>query len=346
MKIISGTTEFHIDGKSAVAIGKFDGVHLGHQKLLKRMHDWQAQGYLAVVFTFDRPPASVFSTEKNIRELTTPEEKRELMEQMGTDVLVEFPMTAETAAMSPEAFVEEILVGQLNSAVILAGEDISFGHQGRGNRRLLEAMADRLGYRTEIVDKLSVREALAYLSDSSLTEEGMKARRNTEAAADEDRDRQFFSDLNGDVPVSSTLVRRLLEEGKMKQVTALCGRPYSVTGSIIHGSHLGGPVLQMPTINMEWPSEKLTPPFGVYYSRTLLEGKYYRSITNVGCKPTVSEENRVLAETYIYDFGGNVYGERAQVFLYGYKRPEQKFDGIDALREQMQRDIREGANYC
>ncbi len=313
MKIISGTTEFHIDGKSAVAIGKFDGVHLGHQKLLKRMHDWQAQGYLAVVFTFDRPPASVFSTEKNIRELTTLEEKRKLMEQMGADVLVEFPMTAETAAMPPEAFVEKILVGQLNSKVILAGEDISFGHQGRGNRKLLEAMADRLGYRTEIVDKLSVR--------------------------------QLPFGLNGDVPVSSTLVRRLLEEGQMEQVAMLCGRPYSVTGSIIHGRHLGGPVLQMPTINMEWPSEKLTPPFGVYYSRTFLEGKYYRSVTNVGCKPTVSKENRVLAETYIYDFDGNVYGERAQVFLHGYKRPEQKFDGIDALREQMQRDIREGADY-
>ncbi|MCD8131716.1 MAG: bifunctional riboflavin kinase/FMN adenylyltransferase [Lachnospiraceae bacterium] len=344
MKIISGTTEFHIENKSAVAIGKFDGVHLGHQKLLRRMHDWQAQGYPAVVFTFDRPPASVFSPEKDIRELTTPQEKRELMERMGADVLVEFPMTTETAAMPPEVFVEEILAGQLNSTVILAGEDLSFGHQGRGNRRLLEAMAPRLGYRTEIVDKLSVREALSALSDSVLAEETAELQRNKPAAADQDADRLFHG-LNGDTPVSSTLVRSLLEEGRMEQVTALCGRPYSVSGSIIHGRHLGGPVLQMPTINMEWPAGKLAPPFGVYYSRTLLEGKYYRSVTNVGRKPTVSEENRVLAETYIYDFEGNAYGERARVFLYGYKRPERKFDGIEALREQMQRDIREGADY-
>ncbi|MCD8326882.1 MAG: bifunctional riboflavin kinase/FMN adenylyltransferase, partial [Lachnospiraceae bacterium] len=335
MKIISGTTEFHIDQKSVTAIGKFDGVHLGHQKLLGRMSGWKARGYQAVVFTFDRPPASIFCPDRDWGELTTLAEKRKLMEQLGADVLVEFPMTLETAAMPPEAFVEEILVRQMNSAVILAGEDISFGHQGRGNRELLEAMAPQMGYQLQIVDKLLVSEVSAELENEI----------RSVIPADIGLRPEGGSDIDEKIPVSSSLIRELLEKGKMEQVAALCGRPYSVTGPIIHGKHLGGPVLHMPTINMAWPEGKLTPPFGVHYSRTLLEGKYYDSITNVGCKPTVSSEKQVLAETYIYDFDQEAYGERAQVFFYGYKRAERKFDGIEALREQMQLDIRQGAHY-
>ncbi len=296
-----------------VAIGKFDGVHLGHQRLLNRMREWRKQGLTAVVFTFDKSPASVFAPGTQIAELTTLLEKRALMEEMGADILVEFPMTVETAATPPETFVREVLVRQLNSAVIVAGEDLSFGHKGLGDRRLLEALARQLGFRVEIVDKLSAAEVLAGYA--------------------------------GDTAVSSTLIRTLLEEGKMEAVTALCGRPYSVTGAVIHGKHLGGPVLHMPTINLAWPEGKLTPPFGVYYSRTLLGGRDCASITNVGCKPTVTQEKSVLAETYLYDFEGDAYGEEAQASFYGFKRPEQKFDGLDSLREQMRRDIAQGAQY-
>ncbi|MCD8378911.1 MAG: riboflavin biosynthesis protein RibF [Lachnospiraceae bacterium] len=313
MRIISETTEFHIAERTVVAIGKFDGVHLGHQKLLNRMREWQRQGLTAVVFTFDRSPASIFAPGTQAGELTTCAEKRVLMEALGADILLEFPMTLQTAATPADDFVREVLVRQLNAAVIVAGEDLSFGHKGLGNRQLLEKMAKPFGYQVEIVDKLSATEILPGY------------------------------DLN--TAVSSTLVRELLEEGKMKEVSALCGRPYSVEEFVIHGKHLGGPVLHMPTINIDWPEGKLTPPYGVYYSQTLLGGKRYASITNVGCKPTVAKEQKVLAETYLYGFDGDAYGEKAEVIFYGYKRPEQKFENLDLLREHMRRDIEQGRAY-
>ncbi|MCD7751202.1 MAG: riboflavin biosynthesis protein RibF [Lachnospiraceae bacterium] len=313
MQIISETTEFHIAERTVVAIGKFDGVHLGHQKLLKRMRDWQRQGLTAVVFTFDRSPASIFAPGTQVGELTTCAEKRKLMEGLGADVLLEFPMTLQTAATPAEDFVRDVLVRQLNAAVIVAGEDLSFGHKGLGNRQLLEKMAKTLGYQVEIVDKLSAAEILPGYEFNTA--------------------------------VSSTLVRELLEEGKMEEVSALCGRPYSVEGFVIHGKHLGGPVLHMPTINLAWPQGKLTPPYGVYYSQTLLGGKRYASITNVGCKPTVAKDETVLAETYLYGFDGDAYGEEAEVFFYGYKRPEQKFESLERLKEQMGRDIAQGREY-
>ncbi len=296
-----------------VAIGKFDGVHLGHQKLLKQMCDWKKQGLTAVVFTFDKSPASVFAPGTQTAELTTLSEKRALMAKLGADVLVEFPMTVQTAATPADVFVRDVLSRQLNAAVIVAGEDVSFGHKGLGNRHLLDELAQPLGYQVEIVDKLSASEVLPQYEKR--------------------------------VAVSSTLVRELLEAGNMEEVTALCGRPYSVGGPVIHGKHMGGPVLHMPTINVAWPAGKLTPPFGVYYSQTVLDGKRYASITNVGCKPTVTEEKNVLAETYLYEYEGDAYGEETQVFFYEYKRPERKFDGLETLREQMQRDIAQGREW-
>ncbi len=313
MRIISGTDEFHISERTVVVIGKFDGVHLGHQKLLSRMREWRKQGLAAVVFTFDRSPASVFAPDRPTAELTTLKEKRVLMEELGADILVEFPMTVQTAATPAPVFVRDVLVRQLNAAVIVAGEDLSFGHKGLGNRQLLEEMAAPSGYQVEIVDKLSAAGILPGYAQNTA--------------------------------VSSTLIRKLLEEGKMEETAALCGRPYSVTGPVIHGKHLGGPVLHMPTINMAWPAGKLTPPFGVYYSKTRLEGKQYASITNVGCKPTVAAAQAVLAETYLYGFDGDAYGEEARVFFYGFRRPEQKFENLDLLKEQMQRDIEQGREY-
>ncbi len=296
-----------------VAIGKFDGVHLGHQKLLSRMREWRKQGLTAVIFTFDKSPASVFAPGTQMAELTTRDEKRVLMEEMGADILVEFPMTVRTAATPADVFVRDVLAGQLNAAAIVAGEDLSFGHKGLGDRRLLEEMAQPYGYQVEIVDKLSASALLpGYREDTA---------------------------------VSSTLIRGLLEEGRMGEVAALCGRPYSVSGSVIHGKHLGGPVLHMPTINVAWPAGKLAPPFGVHYSQTLLGGKQYASITNVGCKPTVAEDSSVLAETFLYDFEGDAYGKEAQVFFFEYKRPELKFESLELLKEQMRRDIEQGREY-
>ncbi|MCR5157233.1 MAG: bifunctional riboflavin kinase/FAD synthetase [Butyrivibrio sp.] len=153
MQIISGTTEFHIEEKTAVAIGKFDGIHLGHRKLLGYILEQKKDDLKAVVFTFDPSPEEFF-TGHSVSQLFTREEKRRAFEKMGIDVLIEFPLTEVTAATEPEDFVRRILVHQLNADYIAAGTDVSFGNRGRGDRHLLKSMAKEMGYELELIDKV------------------------------------------------------------------------------------------------------------------------------------------------------------------------------------------------
>ncbi len=153
MQIIENDAAFQLDKPSAVAIGKFDGVHRGHQSLLQRVLEQKEKGLQAVVFTFDPSPAALFLGE-DIPELTTKREKRKLFGDMGIDVLIEFPLNFTTAATEPEEFVEKILAEQMKTAYIAAGEDLSFGKKGRGDAALLRRMAGKFGYRTEIIEKV------------------------------------------------------------------------------------------------------------------------------------------------------------------------------------------------
>lgn len=300
MQIIQGTTEFQIEGRSAVAIGKFDGIHLGHQKLLDIILTQKEQGLKAVVFTFDPPPGVLFGKIPD-KELMTGEEKRAAFERMGIDVLIEFSLNHETASISPEDFIEKILVGQIHAAFIAAGTDVSFGDKGAGNYMLLQAMAEHGDYEVKVIDKICY--------------EGRE--------------------------VSSTYAREEVELGHMEEAARLLGTPYSVSGIIRHGNQFGR-TIGMPTVNLLPPETKLLPPCGVYYSFVYLEGKKYKGITNIGYKPTVSEEKQLGVETYIYDFDREIYGSEIQVVLLSFKRQEQKFDSKEELETQMQKDIEEG----
>ena len=299
MQIIEGTTEFQLDKKSAVAIGKFDGIHRGHRKLLSHILVAKEDGLQTVVFTFD-PPPDVFFGNRQDKELTTKEEKRKLFAEMGIDVLVEFPLTQETAATRAEAFVEKILVNQLKAVYIAAGTDVSFGYKKEGNYRLLQSMADTLGYEVQLIDKVC---------------------------------------LDGK-EISSTYVRTEVAKGNMQLVTTLLGSPYKVTGEVVHGRRLGR-TLGMPTVNMTPPEIKLLPPNGVYISSVIYEGKKYRGITNIGVKPTVSNETQIGVETYLYDFDEEIYGKELTIELLAFKRPEMKFENVEQLKAQMQKDIAE-----
>ncbi len=323
MRVIHGTTEFGLENsgkkdgenygsksgnkdgfpKSAVAFGKFDGIHLGHQKLLRCILERKKQGLLAVVFTFDPPPSTFFGngTEK---ELMTAAEKRAAFEKMGVDVLVEFPLTPETAATAPEDFITGFLQEKLHTAYLAAGADVSFGSRGAGNAALLHAMAGKCGFEVHIIDKVC---------------------------------------YNGKV-VSSTGVRQEVERGRMEEAACLLGAPYGIWGTVMHGNRFGR-TIGMPTVNLLPPGNKLLPPNGVYYSRVFLEGREWQGITNIGCKPTVSNDGRMGVETYIYGFEREIYGMEIGVSLLGFKRPEMKFHGKNELKEQMARDIAQGRRY-
>ncbi len=198
MQVIHGTTEFETEGKCAVAIGKFDGIHLGHQELLRHILEQKARGWKAVVFTFDPPPAVLFGTAQD-KELMIGEEKRAAFEKMGVDVLVEFPLSYETAAILPEDFIRGTLVKKMHTAYLAAGTDVTFGSRGAGNAALLHRMAEPCGYEVHIIDKVC---------------------------------------YNGK-EVSSTGVRQAVEEGRMEEAACLLGAPYEIWGTVQHGNRFG-----------------------------------------------------------------------------------------------------------
>ncbi len=297
MQIITGTTEFHIGEKSAVAIGKFDGIHLGHKKLLGRILDEKQDGLKSVVFTFDPSPEEFF-TGKIQKQLFTREEKRRAFEQMGIDILIEFPLNEITAATDPEDFVRRILVGQIGADYIAAGTDVTFGDKGRGDRFLLKNLSRDLGYELDLIEKVR---------------------------------------LDG-AEVSSTRVRNEVADGNMPMAERLLGDYYSVSGPVEHGRHLGH-TIGVPTVNVMPPDNKLLPPYGVYRSLVVLGDTTFRGMTNIGRKPTISEKERVGAETYIYDFDRDIYGEFIEVKLLEFMRPEMKFDSVEELKKTIKNDL-------
>lgn len=198
MLVIKNTTEFHIPYKTAIAIGKFDGIHRGHKALFQCLERAGRRGLKTAVFTFCPSPAAYFSGHE-VRELTTDREKRILFEQMGIDYLVEYPFGKETADVDPERYVVDFLLDRMNGGLIVAGEDVSFGKGGKGDRCLLEKLSREYGFQLEIIEKLRY----------------------------------------GQREISSTYVREEVEKGNMEMVTKLLGEPYFVSGVVENGKKLG-----------------------------------------------------------------------------------------------------------
>ena len=300
MEIITNTTDFYLKNETAVAIGKFDGLHIGHRRLLDEILAQKKNGLTTCVFTFHPTPAVFFGL-SDVKELNTREEKRKLLERMGIDILIEFPLNKVTASMEPVMFVTDILSKRLNVKFIAAGTDLSFGAGGKGNAQLLQSMEKELDFKVKIIDKICY--------------DGHE--------------------------VSSTYIRTLLEKGDIQLVEQLLGMPYTIQGTVQHGNRIGR-TLGMPTVNLLPSSDKLMPPCGVYDSSVQYDGRIYKSITNIGYKPTVSDDKIIGVESYIYDFNEDIYGKEIDVCLYKFKRAEQKFDSLEALKAQLQIDIKEG----
>ncbi len=306
MEIIANTTNFYLAGgtETAAAIGKFDGIHIGHRRLLEEILSKRKKGTAACVFTFDPSPAVLFGASGGeAAVLSTREEKRLLFERMGVDILIEYPLNLETAAMPPETFVSEVLAERMNVSFLAAGKDLSFGAKGAGDAALLQRLGPELGFETRIIDKVCL--------------EGKE--------------------------VSSTLVRDRLQQGDMEMVRELLGMPYLIAGKVVRGKQLGR-TLGFPTVNILPGAEKKLPPNGVYFSRVRVRGKMYRAISNVGCKPTVTDEAVMGIESYLYDFEDSVYGEQIEVYLYSFRRPERRFRDVEALKAQLLEDIAAGAD--
>ena len=300
------TLDFQLNKRSVVTLGKFDGLHRGHDKLISRTIELGKKGYETVVFTFDISPLVKLGT-KITRTLITNEERKLLLEKKGIDCLIECPFVPEVIQMEPEDFIREILVVQLRAAYVVVGPDFRFGFNRRGTTELLTEMGSKYGYHVEILEK------------------------------------EMEDECENQRAISSTWIRETLREGKIEKVNHLLGYPYFVKANVVKGRQLGR-TWGLPTINQVPENGKLLPPFGVYATKTYIDGKEYFGISNVGVKPTVAVPFAGV-ETYLFDCNENLYEKEAWVEFYHFVRPECKFDSVEELREQIQRDVVAGRRY-
>jgi riboflavin kinase/FMN adenylyltransferase len=290
---------------TAVTIGAYDGVHLGHRALLGDLVDRaHAAGLSPVVVTFDRHPASVVRPDSAPTVLTDLDQKLELLAQCGIDRTLVVPFDRARADETAEDFVQEVLVDQLGAELVVVGEDFHFGHGRKGNVALLRELGRVHGF--EVV--------------------GVALTDDVEA------------------PVSSTRIRSLVAAGDVEGAAALLGRPHEVRGTVVRGDGRGGPELGFPTANLEVSSDIALPADGIYagyYTRP--DGTRHEAAISVGRRPTFydPESASVLVEAYLLHFEGDLYGEAGRVSFVRRLRDERQFDSVDALIAQMHLDVAE-----
>lgn len=286
---------------SVLAIGIFDGCHLGHQKILRNLLARSRQlGVPAGLMTFSPHPDLVLNRKK-ISLIQTPEQKLEYLKKTGLDYCLILSLGQDLACLSGEEFARDILKKALGLQEVIVGQNFRFGHQRQCGIRELKAFGRRYGFRVSIIKPL---------------------RRHGQ-------------------PVSSSLIRQYLKKGRIELAASMLGQPYEISGRIIRGHGLGRR-LGFPTINLETANEILPP--GVYLALVLISQKTYQALANIGCRPTLGEK-QPSAEAHLLDFSGQLYGRAVRLQLLRKLRPEKKFQSLEALRDQIARDVARARNY-
>ncbi|RXQ96497.1 bifunctional riboflavin kinase/FAD synthetase [Ancylomarina salipaludis] len=284
-----------------VTIGTFDGVHLGHKKVIKRLQELaKAVNGETVIFTFYPHPRLVLDTHQaELRLINTLEEKKILLEATGIDHLVIYPFTKEFSKLSYTDFVEKILVGKIGMRSLVVGYDHKFGHKRKGTYEDLKMYADKLNFNIEQLEVLNV--------DA--------------------------------IDISSTKIRQALSQGDIETTNKYLGHRYFIKGIVVGGKKIGHEI-GFPTANID-PQEsyKLVPKDGVYAVKVEVDEVMYTGMLNIGFRPTVNHQmdNRSI-EVNIFDFDENIYYKNISIYFYKRIRDEQMFKGIDALKEQLEKD--------
>ena len=282
-----------------IALGFFDGVHLGHGALLRRtVEEARRRGCTPAVFTFDRPPKEVV-TGVPCPLINSPEDRAELVKRLyGIDEMIMVPFDDEMRTTPWDRFVTDILVGRYGAVHLVAGHDHHFGYKNQGSPELLREKCAELGLGCDIIPAVT---------------------------------------LDG-VTVSSTHIRKLLEEGGVETARAFLGHPHVLTQTVGHGRRLGR-TIGVPTANLVAPPHVLLPKRGVYAAKvTLPDGRAFGGVTNVGIRPTVNHGQDVTVEPWILDFDGDLYGQKLRVEFFRRLRDERKFESLEALKTQIQCD--------
>ena len=291
-----------------VTIGSFDGVHLGHQAILKPLAEQaHAAGALAVVVTFHPHPVVVLRGVSQPIYITGPDERAQLMHNLGIDAVLTLTFDRDLAALSAEEFMQ-MMVDHLNLKQLWVGEDFALGRNRQGDIPALRAIGERLGYTVRVMETIEATTTQPVNSNSS------------------------------SVKISSSIIRELIRKGAVAEANRMMGHPFTVEGKVIHGEargrHLG-----FPTANVDYWMEKVTPALGVYATWAWVGDQRYPSVTNIGLNPTFTDQLiHPRVEAFLIDFDGDLYEQEMRVEFLEFLRPELRFDSIQALIDQMNHD--------
>ena len=292
--------------KRVIALGFFDGVHLGHGALLQRVKE-RADQLEAVpcAFTFDRSPAAVI-TGQTVPLLSAVEDRIWLMRQYyGIQEAVVAPFDA-MQRMDWQDFITNYLVGELGVVHVVAGHDFHFGYMGQGNPERLKAKCAELGVGCDIIQKI-------------------------------ERD---------GITISSTYIRNLVAQGELERAAQFLGHPHILTQQVGHGKGIGHSALGFPTVNLRIPQRVIVPAFGVYATRVWFDGQHRCAVTNVGVRPTVADnDGRITVEGFILDFSGDLYSHTVRMEFHKRRRGERKFPTMEALAEEIRRNAQQTREY-
>jgi riboflavin kinase/FMN adenylyltransferase len=286
---------------SVITIGNFDGVHIGHQALFYEVIEKADRlDGTSVSITFDPHPLRLLQPDNRLPLITPFEQKAELIERAGIDVLICIPFSREFAAIPAREFVEGLLVRKIGMKAIVVGEDYTFGKNREGNVAMLQSLAPRLGY--EVIVTSVIRSV-----------KGLAAR------------------------VSSTAIRELVLDGEMEKAQQMLGRLYQVRGRVVTGRNRGGRLLGFPTANLEILDE-LCPKTGIYAVKVDVADTVFQGVANIGYSPTFND-HQFTVEVHILDFNQAIYGQKIRVNFVRRIRDEMKFASIDELKRQISADI-------
>ena len=293
-----------IQTPTAIALGNFDGIHQGHQVVLQPIinviQPLQQPHIYSSVVSFTPHPREFFSGGK-LQLLTPVAEKAEQLSDLGIEQLILLHFNRDLASLSPEQFVEQIVVKQLQAKVISVGSDFRFGHRRKGTAEDLKNIASAFGITVHL---------------NSLHKYQNRGRQT--------------------VRVSSSLIRQALQDGEINTANTMLGRPYRFAGTVVKGQQLGR-TIGFPTANLELPTEKFLPRYGVYAVDTWVDNNLVKGVMNIGCRPTVAG-NAPTIEVHLLNWSGDLYGQTLKVDLLQFLRPEQKFDSVEALKQQITKD--------
>lgn len=304
MKIFHGTENANILRPTVLTLGVFDGLHIGHQRIMRRVVERaKAAEAVPTAITFDPHPRAVLHPESAPPLLQTLDQRLANLELLGIEQTIVIKFDREFAASPAEEFLSAIVRDRLHAKEVYLGKGFAFGKDRGGNIELLRRLSAELGFVADEVDEVQLR--------------GSR--------------------------VSSSAIRELLLAGRINLARRMLGRPYGVEGVIIRGDRRGH-TIGFPTANLK-PHNRVIPRYGVYATATLIDGSWRKSITNIGVRPTFEKDNEPSIETYIFDFDDDLYGDVLRVRFLHRIRDERKFNGIDELKTQIEKDTRVARNY-